>query len=490
MRISRAILGGERPIFWWGQSYLGTLGNYVTAGVFGLVGESIPAAALVSLAVWGVGVGLATALALRLFGARGAWWTAALAAIGTPYANHYVTQPYSSYETAAVMGVLSVAAVDWTETALSRFPSPRAARRCAAIGAMLGVGWWTTRLFAPVLLAWALGTVLVVAWRRPGVRAMVAGGACLVAGFVAGDVPELLYRADPAAYAVGVERLVPLSDVAPMAVTLANTREGLLSLPAYVAGDPRSRLPEGISFAESLGRSRVPPASTFARIADAWAVAALLVVVTAAALLAVRGWQERRPILVALGATPFIHLALIVLSAATSGGYFEARRYWFALLLIVPLLAGGAVIAADRFGARARQVVCLVLAVAGAWSVLSQARMLLLPDELAAHRALAQDLVAEHVRYVVMPTWTASVLDPLSGGELAVVTLVDDRNPAVVEAARAAESVAVVAGTERALPEDTELLGGRFARDGAPRHVERWSWARYRRVRAGDPSHD
>src|ERR1051325_8037774 len=44
LMMSRSILEGERPIFFWGQAYLGTYGNYLTAAVFRLLGSSLPVA--------------------------------------------------------------------------------------------------------------------------------------------------------------------------------------------------------------------------------------------------------------------------------------------------------------------------------------------------------------------------------------------------------------------------------------------------------------
>src|SRR5437867_8019482 len=108
MLMSRAIaVEGERPIFFWHQAYLGTAGCYVTAGLFRLFGVSVPLACLVSLAIWASGVGLVTAVAARLLGVRAAAWAGTAAAIASPYANHYLTQPYSSYETAPVLAISS-----------------------------------------------------------------------------------------------------------------------------------------------------------------------------------------------------------------------------------------------------------------------------------------------------------------------------------------------------------------------------------------------
>jgi hypothetical protein len=489
MQISRAIVQGARPIFWWGQSYLGTLGNYLTAGLFAVFGESIPLAGSLPLAVWAAGVALASATGARLFGRRAGVWTAVVAAVGSPYANHYVAMPYSSYEAAAVLSVLAIAAVPWTGAAVAHASWGRVVATWGAVGGMFGLGWWTTRLFAPTLLAWALGTLLAVRWRRPPLERLVVGAAALAAGFTLGDLPELLYRAHPAAYAVGPERPVALSDVAGPGTALANAGQALRSLPAYLGGDRRARVPEGVRFAEILQlREPPPPPPGPGSILDACAIGALALAVGAALVMMVDGWRSQQPALVALGLVPFIHFALVVLSARTGGGYFEARRYWFAMLLILPMLLGGAVAIAERFGNPVRAAVCALLVTVACWSAISQVRMLGLPDELAAHRALADDLLRHDVRYVVMPTWTASVLDPLSHGQLAVVTIQDDRNPAIAQAASAAQAIALVARPAGALPPEFSLGEGRFARAGAAQRIAQWRWARY--DRRDDASHE
>src|ERR1051326_8754153 len=114
--MSRAIaVEGERPIFFWDQGYLGTYGCYLTAFLFRLFGVSIALAALVSLAIWASGVWLTVTLAERLLGWRAARWTGIAAAVASPYANHYIAQPYTSYETVPVLSVLVIAGLAWGE---------------------------------------------------------------------------------------------------------------------------------------------------------------------------------------------------------------------------------------------------------------------------------------------------------------------------------------------------------------------------------------
>src|SRR5258705_8414319 len=60
--ISQAIVEGERPIFFWGQAYLGTYGNYFTAVLFPVFCASAPPPGAVSLPLLAARVCLANPL--------------------------------------------------------------------------------------------------------------------------------------------------------------------------------------------------------------------------------------------------------------------------------------------------------------------------------------------------------------------------------------------------------------------------------------------
>jgi hypothetical protein len=490
MLMSRAIaVEGERPIFFWAQSYLGTYGCYVTALLFRLFGVSVILAGLVSLLVWACGVGLATALAARLLGGRAAWWAAVAAAVASPYANHYVTQPYTSYETAPVLSILAIGGLAWAEGQVDRPLGARTAAGWIALGLVLGLGWWTTRLFLPSLVAVALAILLGGGWRRVVVRRAAAGMVLLLAAALLGGSPELVYRI----------RAGPGGDDAPSfglakrAEISANLRQAVASLPAYFNGDPRARLPEGVSFAEGLAQGTDPRATdrVLTRIAavvvDDVVRAALVLLLVPTVWTAVAAWRRGNRCLLALCLTPLVHLALIGLSAQTTGGYYHARRYWFASLLVFPLLLANAVVLAE--GARRNTVRWAGRAVAvflvGA-SLVTQARMLTLPDELADYRVLTRDLVASGERGVWMPTWNAWVVAGLSGGTIDGVSTHYNRRPEVVERVAARDHIAVVLPAGMDFPPGFRMLDSVFVRGGGPVHpAGQWWWRSYDRADHG-----
>ena len=485
--MSRAIvMEGDRPIFFWAQSYLGTYGCYLTALLFRLFGVSVVLAGLVSLVIWACGVGLATALAARLLGERAAWWTAVVAAIASPYANHYVTQPYSSYETAPVLALLAIAGLAWAERRVGRPFDACTAAGWIALGLLLGFGWWTTRLFLPSLVAVALAVLLRGRWRGVVVQRAATGMVLLLLAAPLGGYPERIHR--DRAHEFDAD--APSFDLAGEAELATNFWQAVASLPAYLNGDPRARLPEGVSFAEALATGAEPPATggvlplPVATIVDQLARVALAALLAAAIWTGVAAWRRRELALLALCLVPLVHLVLIGLSAQTAGGYYTARRYWFASLLVLPLLLANLVVVAEgtrhgavRWGGRLLAGLVLV------GSVATQARMLCLPDELGDYRLLTRDLSTSGERGVWMPTWNAWVVAALSGGTIDGVSNHYNRRPEVVERVALQDHIAVVLPTGMDFPPGFRILDRVFTLGRGPVHrLERWSWCSYDRA--------
>jgi hypothetical protein len=482
--MSRAIaFEGERPLFFWGQSYLGTYGCWVTALLFRVFGVSVPLAALVPLVVWALGVALATALAARILGPRGAWWAGLAGAVASPYANHYIAQPYSSYETAAVLGVLALAAAPLVVRLLERPLDGRAVLAWLGIGTVLGFGWWTTRLFVPLGVAAALAVALCVRWRMPVWRRGAAGAALVLAAALAGASPEL-FHAPPARARIGE---TPSLALAPPAMTLANAREALRTLPAYLNGDPRARAAEGATWSQDVvrpvgGQAPPAPSGTLARAYDGAVLAATIALLVLAGAALPRALAARDAGRVALCLAPFVHLALLVASAQTAGAYYNARRYWFASLLVVPLLLANAIVVLETWRPRAGRV---GRAVAGALLLASagtQAWMLTLPDELGDYRALTRQLDAGGERVVWMSGWNAWLVAALSTTGIEPVTRHYDRRPGTYRRAAAADRIAVVQVAPDPFPLVVDVMGTKFhPAPGPPRPAGALSWHQYRR---------
>ena len=492
MMMSRSIVEGEWPVFFWGQAYSGTYGNYLTAVAFRVFGKSVPLAGLVSLGIWALGVGLTTALAERLLGGRAASWVGLAAAVASPYANHYITQPYLSYETAPVLSIGVLAGLLWSQKLLNLPLGIRTAACWMLLGFLLGFGWWTTRLFLPGAAAAALAVVLRGRRRAQAVRRALAGIALLLPGFLVGASPDILcrlgYLVHYTMYPQTASRFE--FEVAPLSQIPMSLLQAFAALSAYFDADPYARFPEGLTFARALESGLEPYADPeFASgLVASLHDRALLVVVIAIFLVTVRtaarAWQQRDLPLLSLCIVPFIHLAVIGLSGRTGGGYFEARRYWYGSLLIWPLLIGNAIalgeasrVAAVRVGVRVLAGLFLLS------SLVNQARMLTLPDELAELRVLVRALEASGERAVLMPH-DAWFVASLSGGRIEAMSKDSiRRRPEIAERVAAGDRVAVAfSGPGSLTLESFELLNTRFVKDGAARRAGVWQWVPFRAV--------
>ncbi len=138
--MARHILQGERPVYFYGQAYMGSLDAYLIALGFALLGEAtwvarlvqslLYAAVLVGTAVWGQ----------RHWGARAAFLTGLLLAFPPLTVTLYTTSTRGGYNEALLLGTLGLL---WATRQAPRGRSPwRAFLDGAWGGALLGLGWW------------------------------------------------------------------------------------------------------------------------------------------------------------------------------------------------------------------------------------------------------------------------------------------------------------------------------------------------------------
>jgi hypothetical protein len=497
MRMSQSILEGERPVFFWGQSFNGTGCNYATAFLFHIFGFSIVVAGLLSLGLWAVSVGCATAVAERLLGSRAALWAGLGAAVASPYANHYMTQPCLSYETAPLFAILVIASVDWLKQLVRSRVGPQVVASWIGLGLLLGLALWTTRLFLPALATTLLVIVLRGSWQATAVRRAGIGLALLLPALLVGASPEITYHLgggsrEPQQLGHGLQAVDaadrPIHGFTSLSQVPSNVLQGLRAVPAYFNGDPRARQPEGVAFALALWDRRDPYAGAepgpFVSMLDMAVLAAICAICLAAAFTGVRAWRRRDLPVLVLCLTPLVHLILIGLSGQTEGQYLAARRYWLGSLLVFALLFGNAMAIAEahpaaavRVGARIGAGLLLM------FSLLSQAQMLTLPDQLTDYRRLVSDLAANGERAVIMfdAGW---IVAGLGRGEVDVLRGGCGRRPQMCARVLESERVALVLRTGKgSFPRSFAVFSVRYRSDGSlPRSLGTLRWRRYRRV--------
>jgi hypothetical protein len=165
---------GEHPLFFYGQSYMGTLQAYLGAGLFTLFGPSVLSLRLGLLLLDALFLATMYALLRLLYPRAFALFSLALLGLGSSELLRPQLLALGGYPETLLFGALSLLVA--TRLALSA--DSRAGGRArwlrlaayAGFGALLGVGWWSDQLVLPYLLAAVLLLVVFrsrdLSWER------------------------------------------------------------------------------------------------------------------------------------------------------------------------------------------------------------------------------------------------------------------------------------------------------------------------------------
>lgn len=209
--MARHILAGERPVFFYGQAYMGSLDAFLVAGGFLIFGQHIWIIRLVQCLLY-----LGTLLTTIWIGREifGSWRIGVLAglllAVPTVNVTLYTTASLGGYGEALLLGTLSLLTAlrvaikweagrtklaDWVETGIW--------------GLLAGCGLWANGLSlvfslpAGVYLAWRFWANKQQATLQEGARFALVGGA----GILIGSLPWWLYAAGHGFHALVLELL-------------------------------------------------------------------------------------------------------------------------------------------------------------------------------------------------------------------------------------------------------------------------------------------
>ncbi|WP_458329395.1 ArnT family glycosyltransferase [Micromonospora mangrovi] len=174
--------GGERPVFLYGQRYMGMLESYLAAPLVGLAGPSWPVLRLPLLALYALFVWLTYRLTRRLFSPWFAAFVVGLLALGSErVVRDQLTVVGGRPEVKPAVVAMLLIAVGLAERRIGhRFLAT------GLFGLLAGMALWSDWLIVPYLAV--AGVVLV--WAAP--RELVGwAGVLLVAGFLVGVAPMI-----------------------------------------------------------------------------------------------------------------------------------------------------------------------------------------------------------------------------------------------------------------------------------------------------------
>jgi 4-amino-4-deoxy-L-arabinose transferase-like glycosyltransferase len=198
--MARHILQGARPIFFYGQAYMGSLDAWLVAGAFALFGESVLAIRIVQTLLFLAVIATTYALGLQIF--RSQWIAGAAAAfLAVPpvLVTLYTTVSLGGYGEALLLGNLIVLLLlRLAGPGASADAQPASAPRLAAgnwlgwlvLGGLAGVGFWA---FPLTLVYFVPALAYVVITGRLARRRLAGRLALIFLGFVLGAMPWLAY---------------------------------------------------------------------------------------------------------------------------------------------------------------------------------------------------------------------------------------------------------------------------------------------------------
>jgi hypothetical protein len=150
------ILKGEPQLFFWGQPYMGSLEAYLTSVLFLLFGHSAFILHLTDILIFTFILFLLN----RIGSLVGGWMVGILAAtywaVSPLYLSIIGTLATGGHEEACAFGTFVLFGICW----LAFKPLKKQASTSFLVGLMGGLGWWSSLLIAPFLLAGAFGLSL------------------------------------------------------------------------------------------------------------------------------------------------------------------------------------------------------------------------------------------------------------------------------------------------------------------------------------------
>jgi hypothetical protein len=203
------ILRGERPIFYPGQAYGGSLESYLVALVFLLFGPSPLTLKLVSLVFSTLLIYVTYRLAFEIYGIPVGLLSALLVAICPLLVTAVSQKAWGGYSLTPVLG--SLALILLIRMLFSQDQVGRPWWGMLVLGLLCGLGLWVNPQFFYYLVPVTL--LLLLSARRVG----FAGFAAFVAGGVVGGLPLLLAILNPQGGTADLasEGVVPLGDLWP-----------------------------------------------------------------------------------------------------------------------------------------------------------------------------------------------------------------------------------------------------------------------------------
>lgn len=194
--MARHILGGARPIFFYGQAYMGSVDAYLVSALFSVMGQTVLAIRITQLILYAGTIITTIFISKAAFGSEKAGWIAGMIlAVPTVNLTLYTTVSLGGYGEALLIGNLTILLGCINYTRLLNGQSIRLVM-FLVLGILMGLGLWANGL----TLIYSLPVGLALFFRilltgKRNFRQLLVFGMPFLVGFGLGSLPWWIFAA-------------------------------------------------------------------------------------------------------------------------------------------------------------------------------------------------------------------------------------------------------------------------------------------------------
>jgi hypothetical protein len=458
------ILGGDRPLYFYGQDYQGAAEAYLAAGLFKIFGPSIPLAGTVSLMEWALAVGIGVYLLMLGTSKFHSIIGGLFAAVAVPYTLHYVAVPYWGYPGGLLLGMMALLPACFI---LEKGPTPS---RFILLGLISGFGLFVGKQCVPGLTA-AFLTLLILKskfwdWRKWKSPAWTLSTAF---GFLIGYSPEIAYR-------LSHYSTRDFSGSATPVMIWNNFRNMLKSIPAFFDAQPISRSPEAVYYFIKDMHGLIYPRSPLDII---YCVLGFWVLWFAFLRLR-KSFNEKNTPLFLLTALLFINITAVIISRQTNGEFSNARRYLYSSAIVFSLFTGYFLADALLKNSKRIPILAACLGIVFIARVFIHEFFLLTsPNELREIRWVIADMKSQGFDRGLANWGTAYIADAMTNQQTIIAGNNGERIPEYTQKVSQADRIGVIGLKSESIEKDIIFGGKTYRQAGPPRENETFRWIPY-----------
>jgi len=446
------ISGGDRPFYFYGQDYMGSLEPYLGAFLMKLFGASIPLAGAIGLFQWSAAVAIFVFLFTLSTSKFDGFIAGVVAAIGVPYTLTYMTEPFTGNASNIFITSLILLA---TSSILNKGGS---LFRFSILGFTAGLGLFLNpqSMMASAASLTALCFLKTAAWNSwPSFRPSFL--ASLIVGALLGDIPGVWYKLSH----------VQTSDffkIASPHFMFRNIECAGKCVLAYFDAHPISRISDGVYFWLRIPFIQILPNGFFD---DLFLVLATAVLVFIGISLR-QSFRTKNFVLFLFSSLVFINILSLILNAKTNADVINARRYLTASAVLFSIWTAYFFTIGLKHKSKIIQILSLLFIMMFLGRIIIHyVELVRMPDQLAEMRLSVQEMKNSGLNRGLADWPFSDILTSLSNQQVIVATWPGpEKIPDYADIVSSSSRIAMIKTNEDKIEPVIKFNGSKYHLDG------------------------